>query len=220
MESLDSLSFHALSLPDPASGLSVLHALCIKADVETIEFILHLCPSVVDLVMALDVSVLSSSTSKYKGKRLKEILEVIDVPSHKEIQELLIRHCQGFDKWPLPHVAARCGTVHHIDKLVSSGVSISEYDRVEEDTSKDFPTPLHIAAEHNSVEVVKKLLHHGASLYAKTRGRFSVIHFAAKAGRTEMVSFLLDRDINLRDAVGGWGHTPLHVAAWEGQTGT
>ena len=213
MESLHSLAFHAVGMPDPVSGLSILHATCIQGDLETAKFFLQLSPNVVDTIMVLAAPVLRCSSSPYKGKKLKDILELFDTPLHKSIQELLTLHCKGLDKWPLIYVAARQGNIQHISKLIAQGFSIPA------EESKELPMVLHLAAEHNSVEVVKELLHLGASLRCKDDRRFSAIHYAAKAGRTETVQYLLDRDMSLRDEVGQLYFTPLHLAAWQGHTG-
>ena len=213
MESLHSLAFHAVGLPDPASGLSILHAICIHGDTETAKFFLQLSPNVVDTIMVLGAPVLSSSSSPYKGKKSNDILELFDTPLHKSIQELLTLHCKGLEKWPLIHVVARQGNIQHISKLIAQGFSIPA------EESKEFPMVLHLAAEHNSVEVVKELLHLGASLRSKDNRGFSAIHYAAKAGRTEIVQYFLAGDISLRDAVGHRCFTSLHLAALEGHTG-
>ena len=124
MESLHSLAFHAVGLPDPVSGLSILHATCIQGDTETAKFFLHLSPSEVDTIMVLGAPVLSSSSSPYKGKKSNDILELFDTPLHKSIQELLTLHCKGLEKWPLIHVVARQGNIQHISKLIAQGFSI------------------------------------------------------------------------------------------------
>ena len=211
MESLQSLSFHAVGLPDPVSGLSILHAICIQGDTETAKFFLQLSPNVVDTIIVLGVPVLSSSSSPYKGKKPKDILKLFDTPLHKSIQELLTLHCKGLEKWPLMYVAARHGSIEHINKLISRGCSKPSEDR----------RVIHLAAEYNSVEVMKELVHLGASLWSKDDRGYSAIHYAAKAGRTETVQYLVDTDMSLRDAVGECFHyTPLHLAAWQGHTGT
>ena len=216
MKSLHSLAFHAVGLPDPVSGLSILHATCIQGDIETAKFFLQLSPNVVDTLIVLAVPVLSSLSSPYKGKKLKDILELFDTPLHKSIQELLILHCKGLEKWPLIHVAARQGNVQHINRQLIA----QRFNFPVEEKEKP-PSILHLAAEHNSVEVVKELLHLGLSLrFSKDNRGFSAIHYAAKAGRTETVQYLLDTDRSLSNAIDDrYCYTPLHLAAWEGHTG-
>ena len=216
MESLKSLAFYAVATPEPKSGMSVLHSICIEGNAKTARFLLDLSPNVVDTIIALAVPVLPSSSSQFKGRKLEEVLSLLDTPSHKSIQELLTLHCKDMAKRSLIHLAARQGSVHHIKKLIEQGVDVV---RPSLEWSEEYATVINHAAEHNSIEVVEELLQHGASLQAKDYRGFNAIHFAARAGRTKTVLYMLDRDMSLRDAV-GQGYTPLHLATWGGHTGT
>jgi ankyrin repeat protein len=67
------------------------------------------------------------------------------------------------------------------------------------------------AIRNNEVGVAKKLADAGANLMSKNEGNVTLLHFAAMAGATKSIKWLLDQglDINAIDCTGG---TPLFDA--------
>jgi hypothetical protein len=64
---------------------------------------------------------------------------------------------KGEHRTPSLHMAARCGNVEVVDKLLSTGASVDMQDKQGE-------TALHLAARVGNVEVVSKLISAGASV--------------------------------------------------------
>jgi len=71
------------------------------------------------------------------------------------------------------------------------------------------------AAWKGRVEAVKWLLAHGAKINREPR-QWTALHYAAFAGQSEMVTYLVDRGADL-DARSTNGSTPLMMAVYEGK---
>ena len=60
-------------------------------------------------------------------------------------------------------------------------------------------SPLHLAAQYNSLEVVKKLLEKGADLNKKNNNGYTPLHIAAKKGQLEVVEELIVKKNNIQN---------------------
>ena len=58
-------------------------------------------------------------------------------------------------------------------------------------------TPLHVAASHGRIEVVKILLNNGADMNAKTEDGHTPLHWAASHGHTEIVKIFLNNGADM-----------------------
>ncbi|XP_078582891.1 uncharacterized protein LOC144865784 isoform X2 [Branchiostoma floridae x Branchiostoma japonicum] len=108
-------------------------------------------------------------------------------------------------KTPL-HLAAENGHHETVSALLTAGVEVDAWDRLE-------MTPLHLAAEHGHHETVTTLLTAGADVNVQDWQHRTPLHLAAEeACHHETVSALLaaGADVNARNK---WQKTPLHLAA-------
>jgi ankyrin repeat protein len=76
-------------------------------------------------------------------------------------------------------------------------------------------TPLMLAAHVGAARVTARLLAAGADQLLRSRSGFSAVHFAARAGHTDVLDLLLASYSGalLEAAAGDAGRTPLHLAA-------
>lgn len=96
------------------------------------------------------------------------------------------------------------GNQTKVQKLLKKGADVNRLD--ENGTS---PLMLAVLAEHFSMEIVESLVAHGADANMKEpRDKWTVLHVAARDGRTALVKFLLEKNAEV-DAVDRWGDTPL-----------
>lgn len=79
-------------------------------------------------------------------------------------------------------------------------------------------TVLYEAAYHSSLAVVQALLQAGADLHAGSNSNCRVIHRAAEAGRIDTVRWIRNDHYFTPYVSGSHGWTPLHYAAYAGQT--
>ena len=212
MEKLQSLAFQALVSPDPRSGLSVFHSVCIEGNNEMIRAILHFSPTLLDTLMAVTVTV-EQSSSRYSFKTPEQILK--DLNNYRALN-ILSPYTKSMESRSLIHLAARSGTVSHIRRVLDGGGDVNQQSFFRAD---EYSTPVFLAVAKNTLEVVKELLLLGANLYDEHRSGFTPAHFASLNGRTDTLLYLLEIDSNFRD-VRGKGLTPLHLAAWGGYTDT
>jgi ankyrin repeat protein len=79
---------------------------------------------------------------------------------------------------------------------------------------------LTVAAAKGYVNVLRKLVDEGADISAKCgEHNETALHFAARAGKTQVVAFLLERGANI-ERPDGQSRVPLHCAAWNGHEET
>ena len=71
--------------------------------------------------------------------------------------------------------------------------------------------PLHIAYEHDSIELVQILLDKGADVNAQNNSKQTPLHIACKCESIELVQILLNKgaDVNVQN---NSKQTPLHIA--------
>ena len=126
----------------------------------------------------------------------------------------------------LPHLAAEEGRVDVLELLYElNPPSITEYwDNsrtgydVTEIITNDW-TPIHFAAFHGQVEVMKWLMEHNVDINTTAGwGGWFPIHCAAFGGQVEAMKWLMEQgtDINTMTDKGVIGGTPMHVAASAG----
>ena len=80
-------------------------------------------------------------------------------------------------------------------------------------------TPLHLASEDSSIEVVKALLDNGAAIDAYDKCKETPLHIATKAGRSDIVAYLLRAGTN-PNSPNEIFKTPLHIASQNGDIDT
>ena len=231
MERLVSLAFHATATPEPSIGFSIIHAYCIHGNVKMVKNIFSFSPSLIDSLIALTVPVKKSS-SKYDRMTPEQILEIRETEGQETILEFIkerVTH-KAFEHNSLIHLVAKAGTCHQIKRLIQHGANIDSEqvcldDYLNENYSnyQIFCAPLHIAAAYNTVEVVKEIVYQGVNVLTHARDEnndgYSAAHFAAKAGNTSVLRYLLEKEESLRDMVSR-GFTPLHLAVCEGHLET
>ena len=100
-------------------------------------------------------------------------------------------------------------TVGEVQRILNTGTSIESGDN-------DGRKPLHIAAYHGRLEIVKYLLEKGASIEAEDKDGQKPLHMAAANGQLEIVKYLLGKGASI-EAEGNIGKKPLHSAAFLGQ---
>merc|ERR1711939_653095 len=100
------------------------------------------------------------------------------------------------------------GALHLSDALSSANVSPNCQDEVGE-------TALHVAVRNNCFVSVRRLVHAGASVDARSYNQWTPVHFAARYGQVSVLRELIRNtaDVNLR---GFHGWTALHYAARSG----
>lgn len=110
----------------------------------------------------------------------------------------------------LLHVAARCGALKTVQKLVDIGASVDVRSSKDPKGTTAMMTPLHFAAEGGHPEVIQLLLDHGASPHIKNQSGSTAFSRAARSGSLRSLKVLYDAgsDINAQKA----GMSPLYEA--------
>eukprot|EP00111_Clytia_hemisphaerica_P024707 TCONS_00072807-protein len=143
----------------------------------------------------------------------KNSLEVFKVLlQHIKDNELdlkeLIEQRDTYEHTPL-HIAAKGGHTEIVQILVEHGATVSTLNDQER-------TPLHTAADNGFIDVARVLIKAKPSMIDEQNASgYTAVHLAAKSGKNEMLSFLLENnaDNNPQD-----NHmlTPLALASYEG----
>ena len=107
------------------------------------------------------------------------------------------------------HAAVRAGDVAKVKQLLATAPELVD--------AKDWlgDTPLQVAVQMGSTELVELLLAHKADVNAKANAGWTPLHWAAYWSRKEIAGLLLRHkaDVNAQNSV---GFTPLHWAAYRG----
>ncbi|XP_072397445.1 ankyrin repeat domain-containing protein 16-like [Diabrotica undecimpunctata] len=88
----------------------------------------------------------------------------------------------------------------------------SKYDGIQ----CNFTTPLILAADCGNNEVVELLIQCGADVKKTNDDGCTVLHIASGYGDTEIVSLLLQKELDLDAKINSCGSTPLHLASNNG----
>ncbi len=72
-------------------------------------------------------------------------------------------------------------------------------------------TPLHLAAETNSIDIARLLIDSGADIEAKDNDGLTPMHWAAETNSLDLVRLLIDRGADI-EAKDNDGLTPMHLA--------
>jgi len=126
-----------------------------------------------------------------------------------QVQELKLVNLQDSTGATALHYAAQGGFLKSVLLLLKNGTDVSL-------KNCKLETPLHLAASHGWLPIVKKLMEGRQTRYMNV-GNLSdhtPLHLAASNGQDKVVKFLLDRGATIeRDTD---GRTPLHFAAAKG----
>ncbi|NXL84218.1 ASB3 protein, partial [Alectura lathami] len=119
-------------------------------------------------------------------------------------------HSKTFEGMCALHLSARCGALECVGVLLEAGV---DPDQVTTESN----TALFLAVENGHVEVVKFLLHHGASVGGShSWSGWNSLHQAAFQEYTEIMDILLEKGASI-ECKDDFGITPLFVAAQYGK---
>jgi ankyrin repeat protein/mRNA-degrading endonuclease RelE of RelBE toxin-antitoxin system len=112
-----------------------------------------------------------------------------------------------------PQLLAACvaGKMQQVRRLLKDGADPNSMYAVNEMGS----TPLHIATSHDSLEMVKLLVEHGADMEARDHQGNTPFFFACVPKENSIMEYMLDQgaNINMRTAQGG---TALGMACYNG----
>ena len=98
-----------------------------------------------------------------------------------------------------------CETEKEARELIAKGADVNE-------RNKRGATPLHMAAEYGSTDVIRILLEAGANPGARDKNGLTPLHRAVLNNRSGATRLLLEAGFNVND-VDKNGNTPLHYAA-------
>lgn len=106
--------------------------------------------------------------------------------------------------WTALHLAATVNNYEAVELLLLHGANII--------TPGWLGTPLHIAAEYGSINVIRALLDKGATIDAYNEWHCTPLHIAARAGSIDVLAYLLHEGAN-PNAQNQTLQTPLHGAS-------
>ncbi|KAF8343244.1 ankyrin repeat-containing domain protein, partial [Amanita rubescens] len=142
---------------------------------------------------------------------------------YNEIVELLLQHGaspsvhSGYDDAKALVVACKCGYRNMVEQLLDEGVDANEgaY-MVLDKVSQHKHTPLHVASEYASEDIVRLLLEKGVDVNIVGGHRGSALHTAAYHGKKEIVQLLLKWGANVNIQAGTSHGSPLMEASSKG----
>ncbi len=159
-----------------------------------------------------------------------------------ELAAAVLPHPSTTDDTPAIILAASCGNVEIVQRLIDLGVApettyekegwstlhiaaqrnhvgvartLLEAGASVDPEDKRKAKPLQWALRHKNLELAQLLTQYGASIDIRWRDGYAFINHEAKDGRYDTLRFMLDHgaDPNTRDHRYGAGTTPLHCAA-------
>lgn len=111
------------------------------------------------------------------------------------------------------HTAAELGDMQVLTNCVKKiGWLESTYKAINQMNSLGF-YPQHIAAFHNQLEVLRKLLENKADILLCDKLGYQPLHWAAKRGLIPIATLLLEKKAPV-NGKGAYGRTPLHMAVF------
>ncbi|XP_062581012.1 ankyrin-1-like [Saccostrea cucullata] len=138
---------------------------------------------------------------------LQDSLEDIMDTVHQLNSQGAINSRDHMGSTPL-HIAAKCGNVEMVEKLLESGASVIVEDLYGYQ-------PLHVASIHGNVKIVQLLLNKGCNIDKNSAAKLTPLHCASQKGKPDIVSLLLQRGASI-DPQNSYGQTPLMLAISEG----
>ena len=108
--------------------------------------------------------------------------------------------------WTPLHKAAEWSDEAIISTLIAGGANVNAK------INGSLQTPLYIAIKKNRPSIVRLLLNAGADRNAVFEGNWTLAHMAAKCPDYEIMSMLLEEEVNFDSRLHDRGWTPLHVA--------
>lgn len=155
---------------------------------------------------------MSNSNENQEIVNHQEEQENIEAHRQKMIKEMEVA-VSNFDKEGMDNLLFEAASRNYIlivKTLLNYGANINAKNK------KYGATPLHLAVEHGSLEVVYHLLERGAKLEEKDNEGLNAIHYGAIGGRVEAIRILLHKggDIRREDKN---GMRPIHYAAYCGR---
>lgn len=125
--------------------------------------------------------------------------------------------CRGqYDRTPL-HKACKKGNLENVMYLMNA----SSTDTFELRESKHGYTPLDLAAQHGTLDVVKYMVEDKQCYQPDDNPHFekqyTPLHFAAYGGNLPVVKYMIEENHCSADICGRWNRTPLHSACLRGK---
>lgn len=145
-------------------------------------------------------------------------LHVAALHGRLEVAQMLIRRGANLgatsNSTAMPiHLAAVSGHLSLVQTFLDHGFDISS---VETEPYADLGWTLaHIAADDNSVELLRLAVKHGANISSRSRDGPAPIHVATRYGHLETMLMLLEKGVDVNMPMRS-GSTPLHMAAEQG----
>ena len=142
-----------------------------------------------------------------------------DFVTASDVQLVVLPFVQSEDeevnelKWRL-HFEIRMNNSHGVENLLRKPLNP---DRIDQDSSQDSETALHMAADFGHVECVALLLEAGADKDAADENGQTALHAAAWNGHSEVVKLLLEAGAD-KDLADFYWRTALHLAAAHGHS--